>query len=147
MTRQRSESQPVGAEAELHDTPAFLPRLGDLARDTSRGGRVGVVVTLPGQETTTYHLRSPGGGNEWSAPADGRTLRPVPARVTHVTLLKRDVVYDHRAQQGALAVEVHYEDGGTAESLLVLTPDQVELYHCQTERLISHRAKACEDAS
>lgn len=147
MTRQRSKPQPLREDAELSEAPPFLPRLGDLAHDTSRGGRVGVVVTLPGQETTTYHLRSPSGGNEWSAPADGRTLRPVPAQVTHITLLKRDVIYDHRAQQGALPVEVHHEDGGTAESLLVLTPDQVELYHCQTERLISRRAKACEDAS
>ncbi|MGW6413200.1 hypothetical protein ACWF95_39730 [Streptomyces vinaceus] len=88
---------------------------------------------------STYHLRPPGGGDEWSAPTDGTTLRPVPAQATYVTPMRRDAVYDHRAQQSALPVLVHYDDGGTAESLLVLTPDQVELYAIQFERLISQR--------
>ncbi|UUY47724.1 hypothetical protein NRK68_11115 [Streptomyces yangpuensis] len=96
---------------------------------------------------STYHLRPPGGGDEWSAPADGATLRPVPAQATYVAPMRRDAVYDHRAQQGALPVLVHYDDGVTAESVLVLTPDQVELYAIQFERLIVQRKQAQENAA
>ncbi len=120
----------------------FFPRLGDLARDTAREGAIGVIVALPGVGAGTYHLRPPGGGDEWTAPADGTTLRPVPAQVTHVSALKRDVSYDHRAQQGGLPVLVHYEDGGTSESLLVLTPDQLELLGYQVGRILELRDKA-----
>lgn len=130
--------------AELGTAAPFYPRLGDLARDSAQEGRIGVVVALPGEGRRTYHLRPPGGGDLWSAPADGTTLRPVPAQVTHVTPQKRDVVYDHRAQQGALRVEVHYEDGGTTETLLVLTPDQLELYALQIGRIIEQRDNARE---
>src|SRR5687768_11239523 len=87
--------------AELGTATPFYPRLGDLAHDTAHDGRIGVVVALPGTGAATYHPRPPGGGDEWSAPADGTTLRPVPAQVTHATPARRDVVYDHRAQQGA----------------------------------------------
>ncbi|WEV26751.1 hypothetical protein OYE22_17260 [Streptomyces sp. 71268] len=93
-------------------TAPFYPRLGDLARDTTRDGRIGVVVALPQSGTTTYHLRSARGGDEWSAPADGTTLEPVPAALTHVTAPPRDVVYDHRTEQGVMPVKVRYEDGG-----------------------------------
>lgn len=89
------------------------------------------MVALPGEGAATYHLKPPGGGCEWAAPADGSTLRPVAAMVTHLTPIKRDAVYDHRAQQGALAILVHREDGSTSESVLVLTPGEVELYHLQ----------------
>ncbi|MEV6582380.1 hypothetical protein AB0M92_29935 [Streptomyces sp. NPDC051582] len=61
--------------------------------------------------------------------------------------MRRDAVYDQRAQQGALPVLVHDDDGGTAESLLVLTPDQVELYVIQFERLISQREQAQGNAA
>ncbi|MDH2389634.1 hypothetical protein QCN29_12685 [Streptomyces sp. HNM0663] len=130
--------------AELGTAAPFYPRLGDLARDTARNGRIGVVVALPRTGTTTYHLRPPGGGDEWSAPADGTTLRPVPAQVTHITPAKRDVFYDHRAQQGAMPVVVHYEDGGTSEAVLVITPDQLELYACQVAWIIKLREEARE---
>ncbi|MFI8927461.1 hypothetical protein ACIG3E_07275 [Streptomyces sp. NPDC053474] len=124
---------------ELGTAAPFLPRLGDLARDTARDGRIGVVVALPDEERRTYHLRPPGGGNDWSAPADGTTLRPVPARVTHVTPIRRDAVYDPRAQQGSLPVQVHYEDGGADEATLILTPDQMEVCAYQVGRLIDQR--------
>ncbi|RLV09053.1 hypothetical protein CTZ27_06775 [Streptomyces griseocarneus] len=108
---------------------------------------MGVVVALPGQGAATYHLRPPGDGAEWSAPADGTTLRPVPAQATHVTPMKRDAAYDHRAQQGIVPVRIHYEDGGTSDALFVLTPDEMELYHCQVGRIIELRGKAREGAS
>ncbi|MFB8394242.1 hypothetical protein [Streptomyces yangpuensis] len=132
---------------ELGTAGPFYPRLGDLARDTAKDGRIGVVVTLPRVGASTYHLRPPGGGDEWSAPADGATLRPVPAQATYVAPMRRDAVYDHRAQQGALPVLVHYDDGVTAESVLVLTPDQVELYAIQFERLMAQRKQAQENAA
>jgi hypothetical protein len=127
---------------QLGTAAPFYPRLGDLARDTAQDGRIGVVVALPQPGTTTYHLRPPGGGGEWSVPADGTTLRPVPAQVTHITPAKRDVVFDHRARQGAMPVAVHYEDGGISEAVLILTPAQLELYACQIERIIGLRDKA-----
>lgn len=130
--------------AQLGTAAPFYPRLGDLARDTARDGQIGVVVALPGSGAATYHLRPPGGGDAWSAQADGTTLRPVPAQVTHVTPAKRDVVYDRRAQQGAVPVLVHYEDGGTSEALLVLTPGELELYAYQVGRIIELREKARE---
>jgi hypothetical protein len=66
----------------------------------------------------------------------------VPVPVTHATPLKRDAAYDHRAQQAALPVTVHYEDGGTCETMLVLTPSQVELHYAQLGRLIGARETA-----
>ncbi|PJM98197.1 hypothetical protein CG740_37045 [Streptomyces sp. CB01201] len=103
---------------------------------------MGVVIALPGADAATYHLRPPGGGEEWTAPADGTTLRPVPAQVTYVASARRDVSYDHRAQQGALPVLVYFEDGGNVESLLVLDPDQLELLYYQVGRIIELRDKA-----
>ncbi|MFI6471507.1 hypothetical protein ACIBL5_14835 [Streptomyces sp. NPDC050516] len=128
--------------AELGTAAPFFPRLGDLARDTTHGGEIGVVIALPGADAATYHLRPPGGGEEWTAPADGTTLRPVPAQVTYVASARRDVSYDHRAQQGALPVLVYFEDGGNTESLLVLDPDQLELLYYQVGRIIELREKA-----
>ncbi|MGW8355201.1 hypothetical protein [Streptomyces wedmorensis] len=124
--------------AELGIAAPFFPQLGDLAADTARSGRVGVVVTLPGEDSaTTYHLRPPGGGPAWSAPADGTTLRPVPAQVTHATLLPgRDAVYDPRACQGSVPVEFHLEDGSTREGALVLTAVELERLYAQTCRLL-----------
>ncbi|MET8098841.1 hypothetical protein ABZV29_20495 [Streptomyces sp. NPDC005236] len=126
---------------ELGTAAPFYPRLGDLARDTSRGGEIGVVIALPADGRNTYHLCPAGGGDKWSAPNDGTTLRPVQPHVTHITPLKRDVTYDARAQHGGLPVTVHYDDGGTAESLLMLDPSQLELYHYQVGRILALRDK------
>jgi hypothetical protein len=103
-----------------------------------------VCVALPSDSSASYQLRPPGGGEDWRARSDGKTLRPVPVPVTHATPLKRDAAYDHRAQQAALPVTVHYEDGGTCETMLVLTPAQVELYYSQLGRLIEARESARE---
>ncbi|MFC1410770.1 hypothetical protein ACEZCY_16385 [Streptacidiphilus sp. N1-12] len=51
----------------------------------------------------------------------------------------RDLVYDPRAGQSALPIQIHYADGTKAESLLILTPDQVELFHLQADRAIAQR--------
>jgi hypothetical protein len=120
----------------------FYPRLGDLAHDTTKDGAIGVVVGLPGEDRKTYALSPPGGGEEWSAPADGSTLRPVPAQITHITPQQRDVTYDRRAQQGALPVTAHYEDGGTFDTFMILTPAQMELYAYQVGRLLEQRDEA-----
>ncbi|MFE4826199.1 hypothetical protein [Streptomyces sp. NPDC056672] len=120
----------------------FHPRLGDLAVDLAEQGTIGVVLALPSDSSASYQLRSPGGGVDWRARSDGSTLRPVPVPVTHVTPMRRDAVYDSRAQQVGLAVTVHSEDGGVCESLLVLTPAQVELFHTQLGRVIKARESA-----
>ncbi|MGW2563406.1 hypothetical protein ACWCXB_30125 [Streptomyces sp. NPDC001514] len=64
------------------------------------------------------------------------------ASVTHATAMKRDAVYDQRAQQAAFAIELHHTDGRITESTLVLTPDQVELYAIQFAQLIAKRERA-----
>ncbi|UFQ16338.1 MULTISPECIES: hypothetical protein [Streptomyces] len=49
------------------------------------------------------------------------------------------MIYDSRARQGAMPVTVHYEDGGTSEAVLILTPAQLELYAWQVQRIIGLR--------
>ncbi|GAA3237394.1 hypothetical protein [Streptomyces lavendulae] len=132
--------------AKLRAGAPYHPRLGDLATDTAKGGTIGVVVATPSDTSPSYHLRTPGGGEEWSAPADGTTLRPVPVRTTHVTPTQSDALYDHRAQQTALMVILHREDGGTEQSVLILTPGQVELYRAQLDLIIEQRAQAIAQA-
>ncbi|WP_234323092.1 hypothetical protein [Streptomyces bikiniensis] len=148
MTGRRSTHLPSQG-SELGTAAPFFPQLGDLAADTAREGRVGVVVTLPGEDSaTTYHLRPPGGGPAWSAPADGTTLRPVPAQVTHVTLLPgRDAVYDPRARQGSVPVQFHFEDGSTREGAFVLTSAELERLYAQTSRLLDAHENALGETS
>ncbi|OIK24353.1 hypothetical protein VT52_027800 [Streptomyces malaysiense] len=105
---------------------------------------MGVVVALPSDISASYQLRPPGGGEDWRARSDGRTLRPVPVSVTHVTPLKQAAAYDHRARQAAVPVTVHYEDGDTCETMLVLTSTQVELYYMQFDQLIEAEEAARE---
>ncbi|MEV7288652.1 hypothetical protein AB0O01_29600 [Streptomyces sp. NPDC093252] len=141
---EQTSHQPHSPSAELTPGLPFHPRLGDLAHDLAKGGAIGVVVALPSSTSASYHLRPPGGGADWRARNDGSTLRPVPVPVTHVTPMQRDAVYDHRAQQAAVPVTVHYEHGGTCETVLVLTPGQVELHCIQLGRLIEARESARE---
>ncbi|ELS54913.1 hypothetical protein [Streptomyces viridochromogenes] len=143
MAEQTSKQLPVRG-AELVPGAPFHPRLGDLALDLAKGGKIGVCVALPSDSSASYQLRPPSGGEDWRARSDGSTLRPLPVPVTHVTQMKRDAAYDHRAQQAALPVTVHYEDGGTCETMLVLTPAQVELYYSQLDKLIGARKTARE---
>ncbi|WP_328969263.1 hypothetical protein [Streptomyces sp. NBC_00239] len=141
MAEQTAVQRPAH-EAQLRAGDPFHPRLGDLAADLAKGGNIGVVVTLPSDTSASYHLRPPGGGPEWSARADGTTLRPVPAKPTHITPMQGDVIYDHRAEQAALPVVIQNEDGGSTESVLILTPSQVELYYIQLGQLIERREEA-----
>lgn len=141
MAERITEQRPVGG-AGLVPGAAFQPRLGDLALDLAKGGRIGVVTALPSDNSASYQLRPVQGGDDWRARSDGSTLRPVPVPVTHVTPVKRDAVYDHRAQQAAVPVTVHYEDGSVCETLLVLTAMQVELYYMQFDALIEAKDSA-----
>ncbi|WP_405686550.1 hypothetical protein [Streptomyces sp. NBC_00057] len=143
MTRRRSPHLPSQG-AGLGTAAPFVPRLGDLATDSAREDRVGVVVALPGEgSATTYHLRPPAGGTQWSAPADGTTLRPVPVKATHATLLPgRDAVYDPRARQGSVPVEFHFDDGSTLDGALILTSTELERLHAQTSRLLDAHERA-----
>lgn len=141
MAEQSSRQLPERG-VELSAGSPFHPRLGDLALDLAKAGQIGVVVALPSDSARSYHLRLPGGGGDWRASADGTTLRPVSVPITHVTPQRRDVVYDHRAQQAALPVTVHHADGGTSESLLILSPAEVELCHLQLDQILGRREKA-----
>ncbi|MFC9395016.1 hypothetical protein ACFTWS_17910 [Streptomyces sp. NPDC057027] len=132
---------------ELCTATPFVPRLGDLAAETAHSGRVGVVVTLPGEDSaTTYHLRPPGGGPTWSAPADGSTLLPVPAQITHATPLPgQNAVYDPRTHQSSVPVMFHFADGSTCEGTLVLTSAELERLYAQTGHLLVSHEKATGD--
>ncbi|MGD6762030.1 hypothetical protein ACOKM5_24155 [Streptomyces sp. BH097] len=141
MAEQTSKQQAPNRDELGAGTP-YHPRLGDLALDLAHDGQIGVVVDLPSDTAASYHLRLPGGGGDWRARSDGTTLRPVTVPVTHVTPQQRDVVYDPRADQAALPVTVHHEDGGAFDAVLILTPGQVEQYHRQFEQLIERRDKA-----
>ncbi|MEV0263037.1 hypothetical protein AB0I49_17110 [Streptomyces sp. NPDC050617] len=138
MAEQTAKRRP-SQFAESSDDISFHPRLGDVASDLAKGGRIGIVIALPDETSASYHLRPPAGGQVWSARYDGTTLRRVPVPVTHVVPMARDVIYDRRAQQAALPVVVHHEDGGTSESVLILTPAQIELYRIQLDQLIELR--------
>ncbi|MFE5709658.1 hypothetical protein ACFQ7J_02345 [Streptomyces sp. NPDC056501] len=146
MTGRRTPHLPSHGP-ELRTATPFTPRLGDLAADTAHGGRVGVVVNLPGEDSaTTYHLRPPGGGPTWSAPADGSTLFPVPAQITHATLLPSGgEVYDPRSFQGSVSVAFHFADGSTSEGSLVLTSAELKRLYDQTGRLLLSHEKATGD--
>lgn len=67
-----------------------VPRVGDTVRDTSRGGRVGVVM---GHEGPYIQLRPLGGGREWDAAPD--RIAPITpseilsARVAHANAVSR----------------------------------------------------------
>lgn len=139
---ERITTQLPEKSAGLVPGAAFQPRLGDLALDLAKGGRIGVVIALPSDISASYQLRPVQGGDDWRARSDGSTLRPVPVPVTHVTPVKRDAVYDHRAQQAAVPVTVHYEDGSICETLLVLTAMQVDLYYMQFDALIEAKDSA-----
>lgn len=88
----------------------------------------------------TYHLRPPEGGDEWSAAADGSTLRPV-CTITHVTPAG-EVSYDARARQGAVPILLHHEDGTTEESTFVVTLDELATHVAQLARLVRDREGA-----
>ncbi|MEU7043523.1 hypothetical protein AB0A77_20975 [Streptomyces varsoviensis] len=136
---EQTEKQTPYQFAKLGEDSPFHPRLGDLASDLAQGGRIGIVISLPDEASASYHLRPPAGGQDWSAWYDGATLRRVPVPVTHVAPMARDVIYDRRARRAALPIVVHHEDGSASESVLILTPAQVELYSIQFERLIELR--------
>jgi hypothetical protein len=107
--------------------PLSWPRLGDLAADTARHGRIGVVVGVPGEEGSgwlTYQLQPPGGGAEWSAPADASTLRRVASPVTHATASGSGAVHNSDARHWTLAIRLHHDDGSDEHACLILTEDQ-----------------------
>ncbi|WP_034088884.1 hypothetical protein [Streptacidiphilus albus] len=62
--------------------------------------------------------------------------------ITHVSPRKRDVAYDPLAQQAALPVQVHYVDGTTVDTLLILAPGEVELFRTQADQAIAKRTAA-----
>jgi hypothetical protein len=71
------------------------------------------------------------------APCGTPTL--IAPHITHISPVKRDVSYDQRAHQAAIAVDVHLADGNTVESVLILTPSQVELIRIQLDQAIEQR--------
>ncbi|MEC4015305.1 hypothetical protein [Streptomyces sp. H27-D2] len=67
---------------------------------------------------------------------DGSTM------IQHVTMLKRDVRYDHGAEQASLRVRVHFRDGRTTDTALLLDPAQMQVFAIQMERAIDARQDA-----
>jgi len=62
--------------------------------------------------------------------------------ISHITIDRRDAVYNHHAEQTVMPVTVHYRDGRTERTRLVMDPGQVELYRIQLGRIIRTRAEA-----
>jgi hypothetical protein len=122
MTSHQNASLPT-----LHVVP-WPPRLGDLVLDSGKDDLVGVVVGVPHEEGSgwlSYHLQPPGGGTEWTAPADASTLHPVLSRVTHATV--EDVTglsYDWIGRRWSLPFIAHLADSTSVPSTLLLTAKQ-----------------------
>jgi hypothetical protein len=79
-----------------------------------------------GSEWSTYQLQPPGGGQQWSAPADASTLRPAAAPVTHATLGEHPLEYDAQAHRWTTSLTLNHEDGSTQDTYLILTEDQAQ---------------------
>ena len=103
-----------------------LPRLGDLVLDHAAGHRVGVVIGLPDQTVKTYHLRTPGGGKDWRAKGDGSSLSLLHAPVTHATPRVGEVQVEGATGRLMLPLTLHHVDGGTSESVLLVTAGRTE---------------------
>ncbi|MDJ1136201.1 hypothetical protein [Streptomyces iconiensis] len=63
---------------------------------------------------------------------------------THITPVNQPGTYDTRAQQAAVPVLIHYEDGGAVESVLVCTADEIERVRAETTRLAQEHEAAGE---
>jgi dTDP-glucose 4,6-dehydratase len=114
-----SHSEPEGRQGS---PVRAWPRLGDLAADSSRGGEVGLIVGVPGEDGAnwrSYQLEPPGGGQGWSAPPDASTLLPVPSPVTHVSL-GNGPFQRQPGRHWALPVRVHYQDGSKQGCSLII---------------------------
>ncbi|MEU6721793.1 hypothetical protein ABZ897_61045 [Nonomuraea sp. NPDC046802] len=61
---------------------------------------------------------------EWSAPADGSTLRRVPSPISHATTNAR-LVFDDEAGHWTLAIQIHHEDGSSQDGFLIVGQQQV----------------------
>lgn len=62
--------------------------------------------------------------------------------VTHISPQKRDMAYNVATEEAALAVTVHFADGRTEPSLLLLTPGQVEFCRIQVDAATKKRYMA-----
>ncbi|MFI9722005.1 hypothetical protein ACIHFE_20470 [Streptomyces sp. NPDC052396] len=62
--------------------------------------------------------------------------------VSQVSWIKRDVTYDPRAQQTAIVVAVHFNDGTASEALLILDPDEQMSLWFQLDNVIDRRKAA-----
>ncbi|MEU7161354.1 hypothetical protein [Streptomyces chrestomyceticus] len=66
-----------------------------------------------------------------------------PRTVSHVVpAAGRDLAYRHDRGEIELPVTVHFTDGTTVQTTLLLDPGQVELFALQTEQAIGRRADA-----
>ncbi|MFE0149904.1 hypothetical protein ACFWY5_22325 [Nonomuraea sp. NPDC059007] len=104
------------------------PQLGDLAVDSAKNNRIGVVVGLPGErgsEWLTFHLQAPGGGEEWSAAADGSTLRQISSQISHATT-KVQLNHDAEAGHWTLEIQLRYDDGSIHDGFLIVAENQAE---------------------
>ncbi|OKI04816.1 hypothetical protein A6A06_08845 [Streptomyces sp. CB02923] len=63
--------------------------------------------------------------------------------VSHVVpAAGHDLTYRHDRSEIELPVTVHFTDGTTAQTNLLLNPGQAELFAIQTEQAVSRRADA-----
>ncbi|MEV5508881.1 hypothetical protein [Streptomyces orinoci] len=61
--------------------------------------------------------------------------------VPQITLVPKDISYDHRAAQCAVPVELTYQDGTVAPAALVMTPAEMMRVSIQLDRQIDRRRR------
>ncbi|MFE6401788.1 hypothetical protein [Streptomyces alboflavus] len=66
--------------------------------------------------------------------------------VTHATPKRRDIRYEPANQRTTVPITVHQLDGTAVDTLLVLTPDELQMYAIQLEQAIEQRRKTQERA-
>ncbi|MFE0062790.1 hypothetical protein [Streptomyces sp. NPDC059003] len=167
MTERRRTSQQADGRRALADAVAgWHPRRGELVTDTVKK-KPGVVVALPEDTNTkVYQLRPEGGGDGWPARLDdlaprsdtpddrslvtdeaarppheeAKATAPTPgsAQLTHTTLAETpEPAYDRSTDRATIPVLVHFEDGSTAETTLLLVSAELERLYAHSGRLLA----------
>ncbi|MGQ4389892.1 hypothetical protein [Streptomyces sp. SAS_270] len=85
---------------------------------------------------------TPRARNEHAQAPDATAATSTSRFVQHVTPAGRDVRYDAASGEVALPVSVHFRDGSTVRTDLLLEPSQVLVFGMQVERAIQLREKA-----
>jgi hypothetical protein len=85
---------------------------------------------------------APPARSEHAQAPDATAAKGTGCFVQHVSPAGRDVRYDAASGEATLPVSVHYPDGSTVDTDLLLEPSQVLAFGMQVERAVQLREKA-----